>query len=489
MATILSHSLLHSLFTPSSSSNSSSSSSSSSLFCGTHLSSHATILSTFSSSSIFSSSNNSKFKTFLVSASSSRDYYSTLRIPKSASVQEIKAAYRKLARQYHPDVNKEPGATEKFKEVSAAYEVLSDDKKRALYDNYGKGGVKSTTRGGPSTYKSDPFDLFERFFRSRVDDFPGTDPTNFGTRQRSTATKGQDIRYDMSLEFSEAIFGAEKEFELSHMETCEVCNGTGGKTGSKRRVCSTCGGRGQVTRTKQTPFGSFSQVSVCLNCGGDGEVISEYCSTCRGEERMRVKKNIKLKIPPGVNSGGILHVAGEGDAGPRGGRQGDLYVYLDVEEIPGIQRDDINLRSTISIDYLDAIQGTVVRVKTVEGTSELQIPRGTQPGDVLVLARKGIPKLKKPSIRGDHLFTVNITIPKDISITERELLQELSLLGNKTSSRLKYRPQTRVPKGSTEATVAEQSEQSEHQHDLWKKVKNTARSMGLGALKWLKDKI
>ncbi|OIW19218.1 hypothetical protein TanjilG_20343 [Lupinus angustifolius] len=488
MATIVSHSLLHSLFTVSSSSISSSSSSS--FFGGTHLYSHATLLSTFSSpSSIFSPSKNSKFKTFLVSASSSRDYYSTLGIPKSASVKEIKAAYRKLARQYHPDVNKEPGATEKFKEVSAAYEVLSDDKKRALYDKYGEDGVKSTIRGGPSTYTTDPFDLFERFFRSRVDDFPGMDPTNFGTRQRSSSTKGQDIRYDISLEFSEAIFGAEKEFELTHMETCEVCNGTGGKTGSKRRVCSTCGGRGQVMRTEQTPFGMFSRVSVCPNCGGDGEVISEYCHKCRGEERIRVKKNIKVKIPPGVNSGSILRVAGEGDAGPRGAPRGDLYVYLDVEEIPGIQRDDINLCSTISIDYLDAILGTVVKVKTVEGTSELEIPHGTQHGDVLVLARKGIPKLKKPSTRGDHLFTVKITIPERISITEHQLLEELSLLGNKTSSCSKSRPQTRVPKGSTEATVAEQTEQSEDQHVLWKKVKNTARSMGNGALKWLKDKI
>ncbi|KAJ6931887.1 chaperone protein DnaJ [Populus alba x Populus x berolinensis] len=329
----------------------------------------------------------------------SGDYYATLGVPKSATSKEIKAAYRRLARQYHPDVNKEPGATEKFKEISSAYEVLSDDKKRALYDQYGEAGVKSTVGGPSSAYTTNPFDLFETFFGPSMGGFPGMEQTGFKTRRRSTVTKGEDIRYDISLEFSEAIFGAEKEFELSHLETCEICAGTGAKMGSKMRICSTCGGRGQVMRTEQTPFGLFSQVSVCPNCGGDGEVISEYCRKCSGEGRVRVKKNIKVKVPPGVGAGSILRVAGEGDAGPRGGPLGDLYVYLDVEEITGIQRDGINLTSTISISYADAILGTVVKVKTVEGMSELQIPPGTQPGDVLVLARKGAPKLNKPSIR------------------------------------------------------------------------------------------
>ncbi|KAK7255216.1 hypothetical protein RIF29_28621 [Crotalaria pallida] len=433
MATL---SLNPSLFPPSSSSTISTSC----FFGGTHLRFNTTLVSAFSShsplSSSSSSSSSTRLKTFVVSAAFG-DYYSTLGIPKSASVKEIKAAYRKLALQYHPDVNKEPGATEKFKEVSAAYEVLSDDKKRVLYDKYGEDGVNRTVGGGPSTYTTNPFDLFETIFGSN---FPGMDPTIFGTPQRPT--KGQDIRYDISLEFSEAIFGAEKEFELSHMETCEVCNGTGAKTGSERRVCSTCGGRGQVMRTEQTSFGLFSQVSVCPKCEGEGEVISEYCSNCRGEERIRVKKNIKVKIPPGVSSGNILRVAGEGDAGPRGGPPGDLYVYLDVEEIPGIQRDGINLCSTISISYLDAILGAVVKVKTVEDTSELQIPPGTQPGDVLVLSRKGVPKLNKPSVRGDHLFTVKVSLPKRISTTERGLLEELSLLGDTKTNHSKTRSRT-----------------------------------------------
>ncbi|KAG5016343.1 hypothetical protein JHK85_022479 [Glycine max] len=399
--------------------------------------------------SISSSSSRRRFATLVASASG--DYYGTLGVSKSASAREIKASYRRLARQYHPDVNKEPGATEKFKQISTAYEVLSDDKKRAMYDQYGEAGVKSTVGGASAAYTTNPLDLFETFFGSRMGGFSGMDPTEFGTwEQCTTVTKGQDIR----------------EFELFDMEICEVCSGTGAKIGSKMRICSTCGGRGQVMRTEQTPFGLFSlliSVSVCPNCGGDDEVISEYCTNCRGEEQIQIKKNIKVKVPPGVSSGSILRVAGEGDAGPRWGPSGDLYVYLDVEEISGIQRDGINLRSTISISYLDAILGAVVKVKTVKGISELQIPP----------ARKGAPKLNKPSIRGDHLFTVKVTIPKRISTMERELLEEVSLLRNSTSKRSTEGPATQNVE-STVATVAEPTAQPEDQNDAWKKLKDIA---------------
>ncbi|GLU22060.1 hypothetical protein SLE2022_381600 [Rubroshorea leprosula] len=421
----------------------------------------------------------------------SGDYYSTLGVAKSASNKEIKAAYRKLARQYHPDVNKEPGATEKFKEISAAYEVLSDDKKRALYDQYGEAGVKSAVGGASGTYTSNPFDLFEAFFGPSMGGFSGMDQTGFRTRRRSTVTKGDDIRYDITLEFSEAIFGAERDFELSHLEMCEVCSGTGAKVGSRMRICSTCGGRGQVMRTEQTPFGLFSQVSVCPTCGGDGEVISEYCRKCSGKGSMRIKKNIKVKIPPGVSTGSVLRVAGEGDAGLRGGPPGDLYVYLDVEEVKGIQRDGINLLSTVSISYVDAILGTVVKVKTVEEVSDLQIPPGTQPGDVLVLSKMGVPKLNRPSIRGDHLFTIKITIPNRISAKERELLEELASLSKTPGSRSPTR--ARAPATPTSERqvdrITEKTEESGDQNDLWKQLKDLAGSVVNGALKWVKDNL
>ncbi|KAM5578721.1 hypothetical protein ABKV19_008837 [Rosa sericea] len=343
--------------------------------------------------------------------------------------------------------------------------------------------------GGSSTYTTNPFDLFETFFGSS-NPFPDMD-TRFETRRRSTVTKGEDIRYDITLEFSEAIFGVEKEFELSHLETCEVCAGSGAKVGSKRRICSTCGGRGQVMRTEQTPFGLFSQVSACPKCGGDGEVISEYCRKCSGEGRVRVKKSIKVKVPPGVSRGSILRVAGEGDAGPRGGPPGDLYVYLDVEEIEGIRRDGINLSSTVSISYLDAILGTVVQVKTVEGLTTLQIPPGTQPGDILVLTKKGVPKLNKSSIRGDHVFTIKVAIPNRTSVKERELLEELALLSNTTASRSRTRPKSQpVANTQTEVgTVADETVEEDDQSDPWKKLKDFAGSVANGALKWLRDNL
>uniref|UniRef100_A0A5B7B3M6 Chaperone protein DnaJ n=1 Tax=Davidia involucrata TaxID=16924 RepID=A0A5B7B3M6_DAVIN len=471
---------------------STSASHSSSFFAGgAHIWTYRRFISVSSSSS---SQFNKKLsaKRFGTVVAASADYYSTLGVPKSANSKEIKAAYRRLARQYHPDVNKQPGATEKFKEISAAYEVLSDDKKRALYDQYGEAGVRSTVGGQAGAYTTNPFDLFETFFGPSMGGFPGMDQTGFGSRRRSTVTKGEDLRYDMTLEFTAAIFGAEKEFELSHLETCEACTGTGARVGSKMRICSTCGGRGQVMRTEQTPFGLFSQVSVCPNCGGDGEIISEYCRKCSGEGRIRVKKDIKVKIPPGVSKGSILRVAGEGDAGAKGGPPGDLYVYLDVEETPEIQRDGINLCSTVSISYLDAILGAVIKVKTVEGIADLQIPPGTQPGDVLVLARKGAPKLNRPSIRGDHLFTVKVTIPKRISAKERELLEELAFLSNTPSNRSRTRPKVQQDTKSTESqvgSVSEETDESGGQNDPWKKLKDFAGSVANGALNWLKDNL
>ncbi|OEL26887.1 Chaperone protein dnaJ A6, chloroplastic [Dichanthelium oligosanthes] len=346
----------------------------------------------------------------------SADYYATLGVPRSATNKDIKAAYRKLARQYHPDVNKEPGATEKFKEISAAYEVLSDEKKRTLYDQYGEAGVKSAVGGSGGAYTTNPFDLFETFFGASMGGFSGMDQSTFRTRRRSTAVQGEDIRYDVILGFTEAIFGTEKDIILSHLETCDTCGGSGSKAGSKMRICSTCGGRGQVMRTEQTPFGLFSQVSICPTCAGEGEVISEYCRKCSGEGRIRVRKEIKVKIPPGVSKGSTLRVRGEGDAGPKG----SVLPFL-----PNCFHE---------------------QVRTVVGTSELRIPPGTQPGDVIVLAKQGVPSLNKPSIRGDHLFTVTVTIPKRISGRERELLEELASLSDGGFAQTVAKPKPAKPK-------------------------------------------
>lgn len=242
-------------------------------------------------------------------------------------------------------------------------------------------------------------------------------------------------------------------------------------------------------RTEQTPFGMFSQVSVCPNCNGNGEMISEYCRKCSGEGRIRVKKDIKVKIPPGVSKGSILRVAGEGDAGPKGGPPGDLYVYLGVEEIPEIQRDGINLLSSISISYLDAILGTVVKVKTVEGMSELQIPSGTQPGDTLVLARKGAPKLNRPSIRGDHLFTIKVSIPRRISGQERELLEELASLNNPASTRPRSQQASKMTETKADPVAEESGGSADDEDDPLKKITDFAGSAVKGVLNWFKDNL
>nr|ACG44842.1 chaperone protein dnaJ [Zea mays] len=421
------------------------------------------------------------------------DYYATLGVPRAASNKDIKAAYRKLARQYHPDVNKEPGATEKFKEISAAYEVLSDEKKRTLYDQYGEAGVKSAVGGSGGAYTTNPFDLFETFFGGSMGGFSGMDQSTFRTSRQNTVLQGEDIRYDVVLGFTEAIFGTEKYIILSHLETCDTCGGSGSKAGSKMRICSTCGGRGQVMRTEQTPFGLFSQVSICPTCAGEGEVISEYCRKCSGEGRTRVRKEIKVKIPPGVSKGSTLRVRGEGDAGSKGGPPGDLFVCLDIEEPSDIKRDGINLYSTVSISYLEAILGTIKKVRTVDGTNDLRIPPGTQPGDVIALAKQGVPSLNKPTIRGDHLFTVKVAIPKRISGRERELLEELASLSNGGFARTDAKPKPAQPKRvHLEKEVGasqEDTDKSKAAGDWLKKLTDFAGSIANGAAKWLKENL
>ncbi|CAK9214706.1 unnamed protein product [Sphagnum troendelagicum] len=378
------------------------------------------------------------------------DYYAALGVSKSASKQEIKSAYRKLARKYHPDVNKQPGAEQKFKEISTAYEILSDDEKRPLYDRYGEAGLKgagtaAAAQGAAGYAGTNTFDLFEAFFGGTsgggafggmggmggMGGSMGGMGSSFGTRRRPTSVQGDDIRHEMSIDLTEAIFGTEKEFVSIKLEMCKECSGTGARSGTSRRKCTTCGGGGQVMKSQQTPFGTFSQVSTCTTCGGEGEVVRDYCRKCGGEGRIQVKKNIKVKVPAGVHSGSTLRVRGEGDAGPRGGPAGDLYVSLDVRDIPDIERDGINLRSSISISYINAILGSIEKVITVEGLMDLQVPAGTQPGDILVMPKLGMPKLNKPSSRGDHFFTIKVTIPIRLSAVEHELVKNLAELERK----------------------------------------------------------
>mgnify|MGYP000024966766 CR=1 FL=1 len=356
-----------------------------------------------------------------------RDYYEILGIARDADKEEIKQAYRRLARRYHPDVNKEDGAEERFKEINRAYEVLSEPETRARYNQFGEAGVGSAAGGGFQDFgdMGGFADIFESFFSG----FSGSGAPGQTGRRRNGPMRGDDLRLDLKLEFREAIFGGEREIRINHLETCVTCSGSGAKPGTRPRTCSTCSGAGQVRRATRTPFGSFTQVSVCPTCTGTGQVVEEKCEVCSGNGQRQETKKLKINIPAGVDNGTRLRVSDAGDAGQRSGPAGDLYVYLFVNEDPEFQREGINLLSELKISYVQAILGSRVEVNTVDNEpQELLIPPGTQSGKVLTLEGKGVPKLGNPVSRGDYLITISIDIPTKISVEERELLEKLAKL-------------------------------------------------------------
>ena len=352
-----------------------------------------------------------------------RDYYEVLGVSRGADQDEVKRAYRRLARKYHPDVNKDAGAEDKFKEINRAYEVLSEPEIRARYDRFGEAGVGGAAAAGGAGFQdfSDMggfADIFESFFSG----FSGG-PTQ--TKRRGPM-RGDDLRLDLKLDFAEAVFGGEKEIKISHLENCMTCKGSGAKPGTRPRTCSTCSGSGQVRRATRTPFGSFTQVSACPTCNGTGEVVEERCEVCGGAGRKQETKKLKITIPAGVDNGTRLRVSNEGDAGMRSGPPGDLYVYLFVKEHSSFKRDGINVLSDLKISYLQAILGCELQVETVDGPVEVQVPAGTQPSTVLTLENRGVPKLGNPVSRGNHLLTILVDIPTRIKAEERELLAKLA---------------------------------------------------------------
>ena len=329
------------------------------------------------------------------------------------------------------DVNKEPGAEDKFKAISNAYEVLCDDQKRAVYDRFGEAGLKGGTGGGPGGGMggmSDPFDLFETFFGAS-----GLGGSNM-RGQRNRPQQGDDERYDLEVAFADAVFGCEKELEVVRLEECATCTGSGVKAGTRPSTCSSCGGTGQNVATARTPLGNFQQIVTCNACGGSGQT-SQSCDTCGGDGRVRRSKRISLRVPAGVDVGSRLRVRGEGNAGRKGGPPGDLYVFVSVRADRELQRDGVDISSSVRIPYTDAILGTTVKVRTVDGPVDLKIPAGIQPGAVLVLAGKGVPRLGQPTQRGDHRVTVTVTIPDRPSPQEKALVEQLAAMNKATAAK------------------------------------------------------
>ncbi|MCZ6530377.1 MAG: molecular chaperone DnaJ [Chloroflexi bacterium] len=338
-----------------------------------------------------------------------QDYYDSLGVGRNASADELKSAYRQLAKEYHPDVNSEPGAEERFKEVNEAYAVLSDQERRAAYDRFGHVGLK----GMPTDFGFG--DIFEEFFGFGLG----------GRQRRSAPRRGADLRYDINLEFEEAVFGVEREIELTRRDTCSRCNGSGAEPGTTPVRCPTCDGAGEVRQVRQTFLGSMVNVTACPNCGGRGEIVSSPCLNCsgRGIEQLSVQR--KISIPPGVSDGTQIRVSGEGEPGLNRGPRGDLYVVVRVKKHRFFRRKNDDILLDLSINLAQAALGSEIDVPTLEGDDKLRIPAGTQPGRIFRMRGKGVPHLKRNG-RGDQLVVVSVDIPKTITAEQRELFERLS---------------------------------------------------------------
>jgi molecular chaperone DnaJ len=348
---------------------------------------------------------------------SKADYYEVLGVSRDASDQELKSAYRKLALKHHPDRN--PGddaAEEKFKEASEAYQVLSDADKRAAYDRYGHAGVGAAGQGfgGPFAGGVDIGDIFGDLFGEM---FSMGGNVHRPTRQQ----RGDDLRFDLTIDFEAAIFGAETEVKIRRMETCGACQGRGSASGRGPTVCGQCHGRGQV-RYQQ---GFFAVARTCPACSGTGQVISDPCSVCRGETRVTAELKLNVKVPPGVEDGTRIRYAGEGDAGRSGGPSGDLYVVLSIRNHEFFERDGHNLRCVVPISFPQAALGAEIEIVAIDGPVSLKIPEGTQSGRELRVRGRGIPYLNDKG-KGDLIVKVVVQIPRKLTRSQRELVGELA---------------------------------------------------------------
>lgn len=347
-----------------------------------------------------------------------RDYYEVLGVSRNASTDEIKKAYRKLARQYHPDANpNDPQAEAKFKEISEAYVVLCDPEKRAGYDRFGHAGADGQGFGGFGNFGDfgGLGDIFEMFFGG-------------GPRRRNGPERGHDIRVDLELTLEEAAFGLERDIKIPRTETCSTCGGSGAAAGAKPGTCPACEGTGQIQFTQSTPFGRIVQSRTCDRCRGAGQIIEKPCPTCHGNGKLRKNRTIKVKVPPGVDNGTRVRLAGEGESGIRGGPPGDLYVYIHVKHHRIFSREGDDLICEVPISFTQAALGDELEVPTLEGKAVLKVPEGTQTGTVFRLKGKGVPNVNGYG-RGDQHVRVKVVTPARLNDKQRELLKEFARLG------------------------------------------------------------
>lgn len=349
-----------------------------------------------------------------------RDYYEVLGVQRSASGEEIKSAFRQMARKYHPDVNKEPDAEERFKEFNEAYAVLSDPEKRAAFDRYGQAGLNGMGGGGgaPDFTTVDFTDIFEEFFG-----FGGG-----GGRRRATRNnprRGADLNQVITLTFEEAVFGVEKEVEITRDEICSRCRGTRAEPGTSASRCAHCEGRGEVRQVRQTFLGSMVQVATCPICNGQGEVVTNPCTTCRGSglERKVIRKTVS--VPGGVDTGTQIRLAGEGQPGAFGGPNGNLYLEIQVRTHKFFRRKQDDILLDMNINIAQAALGADIEVPSLDGPLKLNVPAGTQPGRVFTLKNKGVPHLRG-SGRGDQHIIFNVEVPARLTAEQRKLFEQLA---------------------------------------------------------------
>jgi len=347
-------------------------------------------------------------------ATQQQDYYEVLGVPRTASQEEIKKAFRRLAMQYHPDRNKEDGAEARFKEVNEAFEILSDPEKRAAYDRFGRAGVGQQPGGG--------FEGFSNFggFGDIFDAFFGG-----ATRQRRGPQRGADLRYTMTLTFEEAIFGTEKEIEVSRTEQCAYCGGLGAEPGSKPERCPSCNGTGEVRRVQQSIFGQFVNVTACDRCRGEGRVVTNPCAKCRGTGRERKSRKLQVRVPPGVDNGQQLRLSGEGEAGAQGGPAGNLYVLMQVQPHEFFKRDEDDIIFDLPVNVAQAALGDELTIPTIDGNTQFKIPAGTQSGRIFELKDKGVPHLRGGG-RGSQIVRVRVVTPTNLTKEQQRLFRELA---------------------------------------------------------------
>lgn len=360
-----------------------------------------------------------------------KDYYNILGVDKNASDDEIKKAYRKLAHKHHPD--KSGGDAEKFKEINSAYQVLSDKSKRAQYDQFGS-NFDQRGGGGGQGFGGFDFSGFQQGFGGQdfgegFEDIFSDIFGGGGGRGRDSRRAGRDIQVDTEISFEEMVSGVGRDFSLRRLVVCDVCKGSGGEPGAKEETCPTCHGNGKVRQAARSIFGSFEQIVTCPTCSGTGKTFSQKCHKCGGEGRSRENQTVHVDIPAGIDDGQTISAQGQGEAGEKGARSGDLYINVHVRAHEKFERKGNNILSTEHISFSQAVLGDKINVKTIDGAVKMKIPSGTQSGEIFRIKGQGVPQLGRSGVKGDQLVTIIVDVPKNPSREQKKIIEDLGRTG------------------------------------------------------------